>query len=162
MIAGCSTPRGRAARIASADASRAAPVNRSRDEDNSTITRLNDHRNFRKLAEGQATSAYWHPLVEKDLEGAPHCHPSDDEHAFADDAKSRSTAERNATCRASTQLNRNAMPVASAMRPSRNNNRSRRRSLVSRRQNSCEWPRRDRRPRSVGRTARWITNRSGC
>ena len=46
--------------------------------------RLYNHWHFGKLRKYSASAADRHPLVEKNLQGAPHRHPADDQHALSE------------------------------------------------------------------------------
>src|SRR6516164_9610663 len=53
-----------------------------------------NHWHFGKLRKYSASAADRHPLVEKNLQGAPHRHPADDQHALSENIRSAVIAER--------------------------------------------------------------------
>src|SRR5262252_8609053 len=55
--------------------------------------RLYNHWHFGKLRKYSASAADRHPLVEKNLQGAPHRHPADDQHALSENIRSAVIAE---------------------------------------------------------------------
>src|SRR5215469_6272443 len=50
--------------------------------------RLYNHWHFGKLSKYSASAADRHPLVEKNLQGAPHRHPADNQHALPENIRS--------------------------------------------------------------------------
>ena len=54
---------------------------------------LHNHGHFGKLRKYPASAADRHPLVKKNLQGAPHRHPADDQHALSENIRSGVIAE---------------------------------------------------------------------
>src|SRR5262249_34076475 len=50
--------------------------------------RLYNHWHFGKLRKYSASAADRHPFVKKNLQGAPHRHPADDQHALSENIRS--------------------------------------------------------------------------
>src|SRR5262249_41551530 len=90
--------------------------------------RLYNHWHFGKLRKYSASAADRYPFVKKNLKGAHHRNPADDQHALSENIRSGSLPKKCANSRNSMQQNKKPKPMSSAIRPSQNNSRSRRSS----------------------------------